>query len=295
MRAALLAGHRFRGPAMSCAIAVTVGLGLAGVLGWRDGTGWLAVALVGVAVAVVLSCGVLMMLGPRLLPDREPAVVRSPVRGRWLALNSPASRVPSHGVRMYGQSFAIDLVAEPVVGDSGQADEASVGSRPVFGDGPGMRASTDYPAFGEPVFAMVSGTVVRASDWRRDHRARSGWLAMGYLMVESAIRELGGQGFIIGNHVTIRDDEGRYALVAHLQRGSVAVAVGDTVRAGDRIASCGNSGNSSEPHVHAQLMDRAVPWVAQGLPMAFREVVLAGRSGPVDGLPANAEHLTAAR
>lgn len=60
--------------------------------------------------------------------------------------------------------------------------------------------------------------------------------------------------------------------------------VGETVRAGTRIARCGNSGNNSEPHVHAQLMDRASPWTAQGLPMLFVDVVL-DEGGPLAALP----------
>jgi hypothetical protein len=227
------------------------------------------------AVAVLLT-----LMGPLLLPTRETRVVRAPVEGRWLAMNSPATKVPSHGVRAYGQAYAIDLVAEP--------DGAE---RPAFGTGGPWRRSREYPAFGEPVFAMITGTVVAASDWRRDHRARSSALSLLYLMVlEAAVRELGGPGFIIGNHVVIRGDDGVFALLAHVQQGSIEVAVGERVEAGRRIARCGNSGNSTEPHVHAQLMDRAHPLTGQGLPMAFAEVQLGGGE-PRDGLPANGQHL----
>jgi hypothetical protein len=38
------------------------------------------------------------------------------VAGRWLALNGPAGKVPSHGPHAYGQTYAIDLVHEPVDG-----------------------------------------------------------------------------------------------------------------------------------------------------------------------------------
>lgn len=150
-----------------------------------------------------------------------------------------------------------------------------------------MRPPADYPAFGAPVFAMIDGTVVRRVDGMRDHRSRSSLLAFVYMMVEGMLRELGGARFILGNHVVIRGEGGVCAVVAHLQRGSVAVKVGDRVRAGDVIARCGNSGNTSEPHVHAQLMDRSSAWTGQGVPMAFA----------VDGsaeLPADGEHLVVA-
>ncbi|MEW1975767.1 M23 family metallopeptidase [Microbacterium profundi] len=236
--------------------------------------------LVGVALCGWGLTLVLVLLGPRVLPHSEAVRVESPVRGRWLAMNSPASKVPSHGVRMYGQAYAIDLVHEP--------DRES---RPVFGTGSAMRPNDDYPAFGQPVFAMVDGVVVKASDWRRDHRARSTVPGLLYLMVEGMIRELGGPGFIVGNHVTIRTDEGQYATVAHLQRGSVSVRVGDTVRRGSAIAKCGNSGNSTEPHVHAQLMDRRSLFLAQGVPMVFTGITLGADPELHDALPRNEQHM----
>lgn len=137
-----------------------------------------------------------------------------------------------------------------------------------------MRPVDEYPAFGMPVFAMLDGEVVRASGWRRDHRARSNTWGIFYMMVEGMIREIGGPGFVVGNHVTIRSDEGIYATVAHLRQGSSTVKAGDRVSAGSIIGECGNSGNTSEPHVHAQLMDRVSFWTAQGLPMAFAGITL---------------------
>ena len=93
-------------------------------------------------------------------------------------MNSPASKVPSHGVRAYGQAYAIDIVADPVAEP-----------RPEFG-GAMMRLPSAYPAFGEPVFAMVDGEVVRASGWRRDHRARSNGWGIVYMMIEGMIRRM---------------------------------------------------------------------------------------------------------
>lgn len=242
------------------------------------------------AALAALLCSILVSyVLPRQLASRETTAVAPPVRGRWLGMNSPATKTPSHGVRAYGQTYAIDLVYDP-------AD----GARPAFG-GPTMRASEEYPAFGEPVFAMLDGTVVRASDWRRDHRARSNLLGFAYFAVEGMLRQLGGPGFIVGNHVTIRSDDGIYAAVAHLQQGSVTVTAGQRVATGTRIGRCGNSGNSTEPHVHAQLMDRASFWTAQGIPLAFTGSTVGEDAAPddarrrddmrSDALPADGEHI----
>ncbi|WP_235355105.1 M23 family metallopeptidase [Brevibacterium linens] len=232
------------------------------------------------AVLVVVMCVLLSVLVPRWPATPPGQVVHPPVQGRWLGMNSPVSKVPSHGVRVYGQTYAIDLVHDP-----------DGTPRPTFG-GPIVRAAHEYPAFGQPVFAMVTGTVVRASDWRRDHRARSNWFGLIYLMVEGAVREIGGPGFIVGNHVTIRTDDSVYATIAHLQRRSITVQVGDRVTAGTRIGACGNSGNSSEPHVHAQLMDRMALWTAQGVPMVFADITLDTNPEKVDALPKNEQRMT---
>lgn len=119
-------------------------------------------------------------------------------------MNSPASKVPNHGIRAHGQAYAIDLVHEP--GNS---------ARPVFVSGAPMRSNTDSPAFGQPVFSMVDGGVVKSPCWRRDHRARSTTLGVQYMMAEGAVREMGGSGFIVGNHITIREHSGVFALLAH--------------------------------------------------------------------------------
>jgi murein DD-endopeptidase MepM/ murein hydrolase activator NlpD len=58
--------------------------------------------------------------------------------------------------------------------------------------------------------------------------------------------------------------------LAHLRAGSVRVATGQHVAEGQHLADCGNSGNSTQPHVHLQAMDSADLSVARGLPMTFR-------------------------
>jgi murein DD-endopeptidase MepM/ murein hydrolase activator NlpD len=63
---------------------------------------------------------------------------------------------------------------------------------------------------------------------------------------------------------------GPYVGVVHLRHGSVCVGLGDRLRAGDPIGECGDSGNSTEPHVHVQVTDSVEPAVARGLPLAFR-------------------------
>jgi Peptidase family M23 len=59
-----------------------------------------------------------------------------------------------------------------------------------------------------------------------------------------------------GNLVVIDIGSGRYVMMAHFRPGSIRVRVGETVRAGQQLGSVGNSGNTSEPHLHIQVQNR---------------------------------------
>jgi murein DD-endopeptidase MepM/ murein hydrolase activator NlpD len=63
---------------------------------------------------------------------------------------------------------------------------------------------------------------------------------------------------------------GAFVALAHLRAGSIQVRAGDEVTVGPQLAECGNSGNSTQPHVHLQVMDGPDPNVARGVPMLFR-------------------------
>jgi Peptidase family M23 len=210
---------------------------------------WPLLAFLTVAFAVYLRLGTVR---------RPPVPVALPVAGRWLAHNSPADRVPSHHLHAYGQTYAIDLVHAP----EGR-------HRPGLGWWPPARRPQDFPGFGQPVLAPAAGVVVRAHDRERDHWSRTSPPAMLYLLLEGAVRELLGPGRILGNHVVLDLGDGVYALLAHLRRGSLRVRRGDRVAPGQELAACGNSGNSSEPHLHFQLMDRPSVLLAAGLPLRF--------------------------
>jgi hypothetical protein len=190
---------------------------------------------------------------------RTPVAVGFPVRGRYRAINSPADKVPSHGLHAYGQTYAIDLLHVPS-GDGELAVDGWVKVNPP----------TDYPGFGEPIVSPVDGEVVRAHDRARDHGSRMSWGALVYMMtVEAFARELRGPKGILGNHLVIRTGDGSYVALAHLKQGSLRVGTGDRVRQGEVVAELGNSGNSSEPHIHMQVMDHPNLLLAAGLPMAF--------------------------
>lgn len=128
----------------------------------------------------------------------------------------------------------------------------------------------DYGCYGIPVVAPVGGLVHDAHDGEPD-------AVPGAIPNNIATPK--------GNYVVIRLETGTYLLIAHLKPGSVAVKTGDMVSEGQPIGQCGNSGNTSEPHIHIhhQRQDPSLYPVgfAEGLPLYFRDHD--GNAMPVGG------------
>jgi murein DD-endopeptidase MepM/ murein hydrolase activator NlpD len=134
-------------------------------------------------------------------------------------------------------------------------------------------APADYYAFDLPVRAPAPGVVVRTHDGEPD--------------LPPAPRR---RNPAFGNHVVLQVAEREFLYVAHLRERSIAVAPGDRVAAGDVLGRVGNSGSSSEPHVHLHLQDAPRPFFGEGIPFYFRDYRVNGRvlgrgmpRGGVDG------------
>jgi murein DD-endopeptidase MepM/ murein hydrolase activator NlpD len=163
-----------------------------------------------------------------------------------------------------GTTYAIDLIPVDSRGRSAPWSWRAVGT---------TEPPDDFIGFGATVFAPGAGVVVVAHDGEIDHEARRSQVALLRYMTGQAQRIRRGPGAIAGNHVVIDlGDDGPFVLVAHLRKGSLSVRVGDLVRAGQPIGKCGNSGNSTQPHVHVQVTD-SIEWSrARGMPIAFRTI-----------------------
>ncbi|WP_330164976.1 M23 family metallopeptidase [Catellatospora vulcania] len=195
-------------------------------------------------------------------PMRE-VVLSLPFTGLWLARNSPARRVPSHGTDLMGERYAIDFVGVDERGrPAGHRDW-----RTLLATEPPER----FFGYDRPILAPADGVVVAVHDGESDHEARRSQLALVPYLLGQAGRLRQGAAAIAGNHVVIElRGSGAFAALVHLRSGSLRVAAGARVTAGQQIAACGNSGNSTQPHVHLQVMDSADLSVARGVPMVFR-------------------------
>ncbi|HEY8528677.1 MAG TPA: M23 family metallopeptidase [Paenibacillaceae bacterium] len=176
------------------------------------------------------------------LPDtyRQANRYALPFAGTWTVANGGPDPETSHSWFIVGQRFAYDFL---ITDEDGKTHR---------GDG---RRLEDYYAFGAPVLAPADGVVVKARDGRRDY-SRPGHLAP---FVTS----------LLGNYVIIDHGGGEYSLLAHLRRGSVRVKPGDRVTRGQIVGEAGNSGNSSEPHLHFHVQDSPRFPFSASLPVRF--------------------------
>ncbi len=194
--------------------------------------------------------------------QRKAVEVSFPFVGLWRVQNSPARRVPSHGSDLFGERYAIDFV-----GVDDRHRTATVRDWRTFLSSEPLDR---FVGFGRPILAPARGTVVAVHDGEPDHEGRRSQLALIPYAIGQPSRVRRGIGAIAGNHVIVAVDGGAHVALVHLKAASVRVSVGQSVAEGEHLAECGNSGNSTEPHVHMQVMDRPDPMSADGLPMVFR-------------------------
>jgi hypothetical protein len=195
----------------------------------------------------------------------KAVIVDFPLRGeRWVAVNSPGDRIPSHGTDMLGQRFAYDLLKVDARGPGLRPNPAGI-LRGLF---IGVRTRDCY-AWGAEIHAPFDGEIVGAGDGV----AERGWihpLRELILVFKNAVTFSPARlPTLLGNHVIMRRGD-IFAAFAHLAPGSVAVAPGQAVRSGDVLGRVGHTGNSTSPHLHFQLMDSPDPMHARGLPCAFQ-------------------------
>ena len=187
-----------------------------------------------------------------------------------MALHTPAERIPSHGTDQLGQRFAFDFLRTEKDKEGWKFYRTSVPAYLLYG----VRLKDCY-GWSEPFFAPFEGTVITSKDgW--PERKRLHIIKDLALVLKNALtfNPSGTDDLrrILGNHIILRMSEKEiFALFAHARCGSIRVREGEEVPLGQHLADVGHSGNSTAPHLHFQLMDRANILEAKGLPCCFRE------------------------
>jgi len=178
---------------------------------------------------------------PYTLTKAKPtATVRLPFDGPISVLWGGDALARNRHAAVPDQRWAYDLAIEPVLTGSSRLE--------------------DYGCYGKPIRAPIAGVVSKVHDGEPEQ-------VPGKLVPNLRAP--------FGNHIVIKLPTDTFLIMAHLQTGSVLVREGDTVQEGQPIGRCGDSGNTSEPHlhIHHQRQDpRLFPVnFAEGLPLFFRD------------------------
>jgi len=189
----------------------------------------------------------------------SPVTYRAPVNGRWFVFAS--GDASQHHRWVVSSEYALDIA------------RMGADMRTYSGDGTHL---TDYITFGQPILAVADGVVVATRNDRDNNEpmlrqpgeAFDAYMQRVVETQQAIIMQSGFEG-AAGNYVLIRHANGEHSLYAHLKQGSVRVQAGQSVSAGAQIAEAGSSGNSTEPHLHFQLIDGPDLNSARGLPITF--------------------------
>ena len=176
------------------------------------------------------------------VPEDGETALSLPFKGRYRVMWGGDTKELNYHHDVPNQRFAFDLLG---VGKDGNTRR-----------GEGTR-NEDYYAFGREVLAPGDGVVTDVITGVRDN-------------VPSSMNPYSG----LGNAVFIQHSEYEVSVIAHLKLGSVRLERGQRVKRGEVIGLCGNSGNSSEPHIHYHLMNTPVIQDATGIKVRFDGVVV---------------------
>lgn len=175
-------------------------------------------------------------------PVARTAPLRLPFRGEWSVAWGGDNEADNVHINHNNQRRAADLYVE---GEDGRTHRGEGGS------------NADYYAYGREILSAGKGSVVAVIDGVPDNTPGS---MNGY--------------FALGNAVIVKHSDEEFALYAHLQPGTIPLRVGQAVRPGTPIGRCGNSGNSSEPHLHFHVQDTSAVQDGWGIDPVFSGVLL---------------------
>ena len=167
--------------------------------------------------------------GPVMPPPNVPATAFAPYTGAYrLPVEGRWHVHRTHYDLSNDQGLAVDLVVD-------QPHPAQTPDNP----------NNAFPSYGLPIVADGPGVVAIAVDGNLENVVGSGNPYEAH-----------------GNFVVIDHRNGEFSLFAHLIPGSLRVRAGQVVGMGQTIGLCGNSGHSSMPHLHYQIMDNVEAWRA---------------------------------
>lgn len=156
--------------------------------------------------------------------ERNTTFMSLPFNGEWFVYWGGVTEAQNYHVREVTQQYAYDILKVK--------DGASHDGDPLLNE--------SYFAYGEDIIAPCDARVVTVIDDVPDN-----------IPGETNEQQL------TGNTIVLQTDRDEYVLLAHLMKGSIFVEEGQDIRKGEILAKCGNSGNSTEAHLHISLQNAA--------------------------------------
>jgi len=197
---------------------------------------------------------------------QNPVVVDFPLTGEWQAVNTPGTKIPSHGTDMLGQRYAYDFIMvdwenkkKPYNGSHAQYFFTGMPLQKWYG-------------WGKNVYAPKDGIVIDVKDGMKE-RDKLHFFSDMFIAIKNGLTfnpDKSDLHRVVGNYIIIQADN-IYACLVHFKTDSICVKQGQTVKTGDLLGQVGHSGNSTMPHLHFQLMDNIDFRFAKGVPCAFRQ------------------------
>jgi murein DD-endopeptidase MepM/ murein hydrolase activator NlpD len=186
---------------------------------------------------------------------RNTTKMKLPFKGEWSVTWGGDTKEQNYHLESVAQKNAFDILIKDQQGSTHK------------GTG---EINEDYYAFGKDLYAPCDGEVVLVVDGVKDN-----------------IPGTSNPIYIPGNTVIIKTATGEYAFFAHFKQHSIVVKQGQKIRTGTLLGLCGNSGNSSEPHLHFHLQNVEDMTKATGAKCYFDQLkvngVLKSDYSPVKG------------
>lgn len=197
---------------------------------------------------------------PKLTRNKTKLIL--PFKEEWTVIWGGDTEKQNYHVESNAQKNAFDLVIEDKRGLSYKTDG---------------KTNEDYYAFGKNLIAPCDGEIVLVVDGIKDN-----------------VPEILNPIYIPGNTIIIKTVNGEYLFFAHFKQHSIVVKQGQKVKQGELLGLCGNSGNSSEPHLHFHIQNVEDMNIATGVKCYFDGILVNG-SVKTDYSPVQKEKISIKR
>lgn len=182
------------------------------------------------------------------LPEIERNITKLslPFKGEWTTVWGGDTKELNYHVESRAQKNAFDFLIKNETGKSYRTDG---------------EINEDYYAFGKELVAPCDGEVVLVVDGVKDNKP-------------GELNPI----YVPGNTVIIKTGNKEYLFFAHFKQHSINVKQGQKVKQGELLGLCGNSGNSSEPHLHFHIQNVEDMNIATGVKCYFNQLFVNGET-----------------